>query len=730
MMKKGYIKAAFMAIVLALVVSAMPARDAEAGKKIIEDPETGLLVAVDDGEKEEEKPDALPTDKKIKKYNEWAKYFNMDELIRPYWNGATVPKHNLLGESEKYDGWMFVGSKGELRAACADSSIKYICIIPEYYSGKEIPKTSGSKDKVLIVPEGDFTNKSQWKEVWILDLWKYTESASNNNIVLYQARTAHSKDMAHLTIGKKAKNVKVSFAEKAKKDMAERAAENSTWIGVNDQLSPCMTVSASATATIDARGIPCIGTMTAGKKAKVTLIGNAQEISGNSKAKVTVKECSYLGHADIPVTATDKDGAPDFFQGYAVGVSGKAYNFMELRAGGKVTASGYGLVLRVYDKPTKTKIYCKNEEELPFVQARFTDLPTEKTVRDYLPVVYIGGKKKDSMIAAPSDLKAMLATFDTLGIKMTDSNAEKVRKLWRWGHAYCWHVNATDFNKYTDDRDYFTEGVYDGFNAYGNLAGVFYFRNTGCNRINQAMKLALNWLGGVESYCVHDAPLDHAYNIVKLDDSKWYFVDFCPSERNSWDIDTSKYPYDYLDFSMSNKYFSTYAHRNGEIVTHNASIWYETGLDEREDLRYVSAPEGILFQDGDVMPDGRTADYKAMSVKERMISNSGLEFGTEYIGYTVVYKDGGSWDYGSKEPEIFGYTDLGDTEDYGPGYTALFGMYDDAGLLAYYVDKNGNAYDPLTFEPLTQHQLEVLITDMYGENWRNEEKFHRRGEQG
>lgn len=723
-----------MAIVLTLVVSAMPARDAEAKKVIKEDPDTGLLVVIDDGEKEEEKPDALPTDKKAKKYNEWAKYFNMDELMRPYWNGATVPEHNLLGESEKYDGWMFVGSRGELRAACADSSIKYICIIPEYYSGKEIPKTSGSKDKVLVVPEGDFTNKSQWKEVWVLDLWKYTESASNNNIVLYQAVPAHGKDMVHLTIGKKVKNVKVSFAEKAKKDIVERIKSTSSWNSEDDILGPDMTVSASATATIDTRNIPCIDTLTAGKKAKVTFIGNAKKITGNSKAKVTVKECSYLWRAEIPVTAYDKAEGPAFYPerlaGLQNGVSGKAYNYMELCAGGKVTASGYGLVLRVYDKPTKTKIYCKEEKALPFVQARFTNLPTEKTVRDYLPVVYIGGKKKDSMIAAPSDLKAMLAAFDTLGIKMTDSNAEKVRKLWRWGHAYCWHVNATDFNKYTDDRDYFTQGVYDGFNAYGNLAGVFYFRNTGCNRINQAMKLALNWLGGVESYCVHDAPLDHAYNIVKLDDSKWYFVDFCPSERNSWDIDTSKYPYDYLDFSMPNKYFSTYAHRNGEIVTHNASIWYETGLDEREDLRYVSAPEGILFQDGDVMPDGRTADYKAMSVKERMISNSGLEFGTEYIGYTVVYKNGGNWDYGSKEPEILGYTDLGDTEDYGPGYTALFGMYDDAGLLAYYVDKNGNAYDPLTFEPLTQHQLEVLLTDMYGENWWNEEKFHHRGEQG
>ena len=716
-----------MAIVLTLVVSAMPARDAEAKKVIVEDPDTGLLVVIDDGEKEEEKPDALPTDKKTKKYNEWAKYFNMDELVRPYWNGATVPEHNLLGESEKYDGWMFVGSKGELRAACADSSIKYICIIPEYYSGKEIPKTSGSKDKVLVVPEGDFTNKSQWKEVWILDLWKYTESASNNNIVLYQARTAHSKDMAHLTIGKKAKNVKVSFSEKAKKDMAERAAENSTWIGVNDQLSPCMTVSASATATIDARGIPCIGTLTAGKKAKVTLIGNAQEISGNSKAKVTVKECSYLGHADIPVTATDKDSAPDFFQGYAVGVSGKAYNFMELRAGGKVTASGYGLVLRVYDKPTKTKIYCKEEKELPFVQARFTALPTEKTVRDYLPVVYIGGEKKDSMIAAPSDLKAMLAAFDTLGIKMTDSNAEKVRKLWRWGHAYCWHVNATDFNKYTDDRDYFTQGVYDGFNAYGNLAGVFYFRNTGCNRINQAMKLALNWLGGVESYCIRDVPLNHSYNAVKLDDGKWYYVDFCPETHSEIDIDIEKRPMDYPGYIEYQTPFGFYVTKNGEMICGGAAqLWYENGYG---DDRYGSKPDGILFQDGDVMPDGRISDSMTMSVEERMITNSGLEFGTEYVGYTVVYKNG-RWDGKSEtEPEIIGFADLGGTTDYGKGYKAFFAMYDNWGIFSHCIDKEGNFYD-YSLNPMTQQEFETVCTDVYGDDWRTEVVFHRRGEQG
>ena len=725
--KDMIMKAVLTVAAIAIIVLAMPIYSAEAGKKIIEDPETGLLVAVDDGEdEEEEKEDTLPTAKKIKKYEDWAKYFDMDTLVRSYWSDAKKAKNSLYDESKKYDGWMFVGSKSELKAACADKDVKYICVIPEYYSGGAIPKISGSKDKILVLPEGNWTNKSQWKEVWILDLWKYTEKASKNSIVLHQGHPVRGTDQSLLTVGKKVKGVNIGFAQKARDDMA-KLTKSSEWSSILDYPGPSITVGASASVTIDAQGLPSIGTLSAGKKSKVTLTGNTIKITGSNKAKVTVKDCSYIGRAEIPITASDRSKGPEFDQGYAVGVSGKAYNYMELCAGGSVNASGYGLVLRVYENPAKTKIYCKNENELPFVQARFTSLPTEKTVRNYLPVIYIGEKKQDSMVAAPSDLKAMLEAFDTLGIKMSDSNAEKVRKLWRWGHAYCWHVNSTDFNKYTDDRDYFTQGVYDGFNAYGNLAGVFYFRNTGCNRINQAMRLALNWLGGVESYCVRDVPLNHAYNIVKLDDGKWYYVDFCPETHLELEIDVTKRPMDYYGYSERETPFGFRVTSTGEMICGGAArLWYEDGYGEDE---YGSEPAGILFQDGDVMPDGRISDYLTMSVEERMISNSGFEFGTEYIGYTVAYK-GGRWDGKSeKEPEIIGFSDLGGTKDYGKGYKAFFAMYDNWGLFSHYVDGDGNLYD-YSFNPMTQREFELECEEAYGSDWKSEVSFHRGSEQG
>lgn len=731
-MKRGYVKAALMLVALMMSAAAMPARDAEAKKVIIYNEETGQYQEVDDGEKEEEKPDALPSAKKIKKYEEWAKHFDMDTLSHGYRTDGEDAEHSLCDESKKFDGWMFVGSKSELRAACADDSIKYICVIPEYYghdgSGiRIIPKTSGSKGKVLVIPGGNFANKSQWKEIWILDLCEFTEKASGNSIVLYQAQAQHGPDSL-LTIGKKAKNVKVGFAQKALDDMREKAEQDGKWSGIGSSLCHDMTIEASASVTIDARGIPGIGTLTAGKKAKVTLLGNAQMLTGSGKAKVTVKECSYL-RADIPATVSDAEDGPEFFLGgYTVGVSGKEYNYIELRAGGKVTPGGYGLVLYVHENPTKTKIYCDSEDALPFVQARFAENPTEETVRDYLPLVYINGKKKDSMIVAPSDLKAMLAAFDTLGIKMSDSNAEKVRKLWIWGHAYCWHVNATDFNKYTDDRDYFTRGVYDSCTTYGNLAGVFYFWNTGCNRINEAMVIALNWLGGVESYCIRDVPLNHSYNIVKLDDGKWYYIDFCPRTHTGWDIDVTKHPYEYPDYLADNEYFTCYALPDGEQVTWSASTWYETGIDEREGGRYGTAPDGVIFQSGTVMPDGRRADDIRMSVEERMVTNSGLEFGTEYIGYIVGYEGGVLWKHDGREPEIIGISDLGGTRDYGSGIAALFGMYDNSGLLAYYEDADGNYYAPLDLEPLTSHELEVYLITANDEEWVAEQRFHRRGQ--